>query len=334
MNKISTFTIITIIAASLTIGQVGLAPEAFAMKQVTLEDLGVLQLAAHDLFNVDRMDGVPGTGVDNEDGLLNLSTLLDHGHSNIAFGGEFRNAENIMIFTISSELGDMYLNLEGSVGPGLARQQTVEAYHNMFKQSYMNAFDEQAPNPSYGCATMTENLAFRTVHDFLPQEIVHDFGDGMGPITVSIFDLSLFGEKLLPAERIALSSPLDGAFDPIFTVDTLIPPPVNKVVNLFQADSTFAGQFFTDRTFEFFLAELEPTVPGGNGAYDPNDEVLKEIRSLIAKGFGPGCMIAGEILPIEASSLMLAGTHSVASWLIPVFVSASGIGFILIRRKI
>jgi hypothetical protein len=334
MQKSSTLTIMSVIAATLTLGQLGMSQEAFAMKQITLEDLGVLQLAAHDLFDVDRMDGDPGTGIDNENGLLDLSTLLDHGHSNIAFGGEFRNAENIMIFTVSSELGAMYLSLESSIGPQLAREQTVEAFQNMFKQSYLNAFDEQAPDPYYGCVTMTENLAFRTVHDFLPQEIVHDFGDGNGPVTVSIFDLSLFGRTLSPSERIALSSPLDGAFDPIFTVDTLIPPPVNKVVNLFQADSTFAGQFFTERTFEYFLAELEPEPPSTNGKYDTNDEVLIQIRNLIAKGLGSGCTVAGEILPIEASSLMLAGAYSTASWLIPVFVSASGIGFILIRKKI
>jgi len=322
MNNFRTFTIITIIAASLTLGQMGFTPEAFAMKQVTLEDLGVLQLAAHDLFNVDRMNGVPGTGIDHENGLLDLSTLLDHGHSNIAMGGEFRNAENIMIFTISSELGQMYLNLEQSVGPQLARQQTLDAYHDMVKQSYLNAFDEQAPRPDYGCVTMTENLAFRTVHDFLPDTIIFEGK------SVSIFDLSLFGKTLSPLERSALSSPLDGVFDPDFAVDFFIPPPVSVTVNLLEADSSFAGQFFTDFTFEFFLSELV------DGFYNPNEEVMKQIRSLIAKGLGAGCTVAGEILPIEASSLMLAGAYSTASWLIPVFASATGIGFVLIRKKI
>jgi hypothetical protein len=322
MNKTKYFLFLSVAAFMLS-GSFSSLPIAHALgNQVTLEDLGVLQLAAHDLFNVDRMNGIPGTGVDNENGLLDLSTLLDHGHSNIAMGGEFRNAENIMIFTISSELGAMYLNLEQSVGPQLAREQTLEAYHNMVKQSYLNAFDEQVPNAIFGCVTMTENLAFRTVHDFLPQEI--QIGDP--PITISIFDLSLFGQTLTIPERMALSSPLDGTFDPDFTIDIFIPPPVSKTVNLFQADSSFAVQFFTDFTFEFFLSELN------DGFYNPDEDVMKQIRSLIAKGLGDGCYVGGETIQIETTSLILAGVQSF-SWMIPVVLSVLGIGLFVVSRK-
>ncbi len=323
------------VAAIMFSGSFSSLPAAHALgNQVTLEDLGVLQLAAHDLFNVDRMNGIPGTGIDNENGLLDLSTLLDHGHSNIAMGGEFRNAENIMIFTISSELGAMYLNLEQSVGPQLAREQTLEAYHNMVKQSYLNAFDEQVPNAIFGCVTMTENLAFRTVHDFLPQEI--QIGDP--PITISIFDLSLFGQTLTIPERMALSSPLDGTFDPDFTIDIFIPPPVSKTVNLLQADISFAFQFNTEFPFESttefpfagitgFLTELQ----SGSGSYTSTN-ALDQIRSLIAKGFGQGCYIGGEIIPIETTSLLLAGAQSF-SWMIPVLLSGIGIGLFVVSRK-
>ena len=322
MNKTKYFLFLSVAAFMLS-GSFSSLPIAHALgNQVTLEDLGVLQLAAHDLFNVDRMNGIPGTGVDNENGLLDLSTLLDHGHSNIAMGGEFRNAENIMIFTISSELGAMYLNFEQSVGPQLAREQTLEAYHNMVKQSYLNAFDEQVPNAIFGCVTMTENLAFRTVHDFLPQEI--QIGDP--PITISIFDLSLFGQTLTIPERMALSSPLDGTFDPDFTIDIFIPPPVSKTVNLFQADSSFAVQFFTDFTFEFFLSELN------DGLYNPDEDVMKQIRSLIAKGLGDGCNVGGETIQIETTSLILAGAQTF-SWMIPVVLSGIGIALFVVSRK-
>ena len=322
MNKTKYFLFLSVAAFMLS-GSFSSLPIAHALgNQVTLEDLGVLQLAAHDLFNVDRKNGIPGTGVDNENGLLDLSTLLDHGHSNIAMGGEFRNAENIMIFTISSELGAMYLNFEQSVGPQLAREQTLEAYHNMVKQSYLNAFDEQVPNAIFGCVTMTENLAFRTVHDFLPQEI--QIGDP--PITISIFDLSLFGQTLTIPERMALSSPLDGTFDPDFTIDIFIPPPVSKTVNLFQADSSFAVQFFTDFTFEFFLSELN------DGLYNPDEDVMKQIRSLIAKGLGDGCNVGGETIQIETTSLILAGAQTF-SWMIPVVLSGIGIGLFAVSRK-
>ena len=65
-------------------------------KQIRLLDLGVLQLAAHDLFNVDR-----DIEVDFENGKLDLSTLLidtktgiNFEDEDIAQGGEVRNREN------------------------------------------------------------------------------------------------------------------------------------------------------------------------------------------------------------------------------------------------
>ena len=46
----------------------------------------MLQLAAHDFFNVNRE-----LEIDFENVKLDLGTLLDHGDENIPFGGEFRN---------------------------------------------------------------------------------------------------------------------------------------------------------------------------------------------------------------------------------------------------
>ncbi len=70
-----------------------LIPPSFAgpiFKQVTLEDLGILQLAAHDLFLVDRV-----LEMDFENGLLDLSTLftdmktgLKFSDTAIGMGGE------------------------------------------------------------------------------------------------------------------------------------------------------------------------------------------------------------------------------------------------------
>ena len=83
-------------------------------KHVTLEDLGILQLAAHDLFNVDRMNKI-----DFENRKLDLSTIfVDTVNDDapfdaniIAIGGEARNRENIMLFTVASELGLSYVEL-------------------------------------------------------------------------------------------------------------------------------------------------------------------------------------------------------------------------------
>ena len=46
----------------------------------------------------------------------------------------------------------------------------------------------------------------------------------------------------------------------------------------------------------------------------------------------PPTVIGGEIIPIETTSLLLAGAQS-TTWLIPVVLSAIGIGLVLVRRK-
>jgi len=44
------------------------------------------------------------------------------------------------------------------------------------------------------------------------------------------------------------------------------------------------------------------------------------------------CVVGGELIPLDTSALLLAGTYSTAAWMIPVIVS--GIGFaIVIARK-
>jgi len=98
------------------------------------------------------------------------------------------------------------------------------------------------------------------------------------------------------------------------------------VVDLLAADHSFGVQFNTDFSFQDFLDELV------DGSYDPNEDVMKEIRNLIAKGYGDGCYIGGEIIPIESISLILAGAQS-TSWMIPVVLSVLGIGLFVVSRK-
>jgi len=43
-------------------------------------------------------------------------------------------------------------------------------------------------------------------------------------------------------------------------------------------------------------------------------------------------MIGGEIIPINTTSLLLAGIQTNLAWIIPVLVAA-GIGAVLIRKK-
>jgi len=277
-GKVFAVTIISVIL--LSSGVVALTPsfaEADHKKlRVTLEDLGVLQLVAHDLFNVNRGDTVtPESAFDFENGKLDLSTLFDHGDENIAIGGEFRNRENIMLFTVASEFGEIYLDFldQKGINEKKAQKMTIELYHQKVQQVYERTFGEPFPSPQEGVATMTENLALRTVHDLIPGKIKKD-----GKMT-PILDSSLIGKKLSDSELMQLSSQLNGKLDhELRHIDIIIDGVVVLVVDLLEADISFGDQFSTDFSFEFFLDELK------DGHYDSDEEVMDQIRNLIAKG--------------------------------------------------
>ena len=124
-----------------------------------------------------------------------------------------------------------------------------------------------------GEATMTENLALRTIHDFLPGVIKVNGEE------IETLDHSLVGKHLSFLELKQLSSPLDGEFDEEFLdIVILIPPDTFLNISLLERDSSFADQFNTDHSFEHFMAELE------DGSYDPGEDVTELIKELFAKG--------------------------------------------------
>ena len=87
---------------------------------------------------------------------------------------------------------------------------------------------------------------------------------------------------------------LDTDFGPVFSNDLVFQMPV----------STDAGDFFiTDPTNGSFEAQLKDDI-----------------------------MVGGELLPIDTTALLLAGTQMNAAWMIPVIVSAIGIGIVLARK--
>lgn len=322
-----TFSIL-LISSSLGLGQ------AQAATTVQLRDLGVLQLAAHDLFDVDRT-----IEKNFENGLLDLSTLLKNMRgdkspfpdSQILMGGELpRNAENIMIFTIASTLGQHFVDakntcINGGGSPDAcfqsARNQVLAEYYSLLDDAYMRAFGEPRPQVAIeGCATPTENLALRTIHDLLPEFI--EFNG----VSTFIFDAALlFGATLSDSELDNQSSELDGVFDPAFATDTLIVP-IGITLNLFEKDSTFASQFNTQFTFEELLLELQ------DGSYDPNDKAMNLIRSLFAKGLGTGCYVGGEDIPIDSVTLVLAGAQSSMIWFVPLILAGAGLAAFRFRR--
>ena len=249
---------------------------------VTAEDLGVLQLAAHDLFNVDRCNGDASCSEDFENGKLDLSTLLvdtvnggSFDDATIAIGGEPRNRENIMLFTIASEFGETYVNLKEKFGELKAKKLIIEKYHKKLAKSYKKAFHENFPSPMDGAATMQENLALRTIHDLLPGQIK------INNNWVSTLDSSLHGLTLDKNELQQKSSKLDGKFDAEYLNIMICFPPDLMIcinVNLLKADQSFGEQFETPISFNFFMEELE------DGLYDKNDWGMFHIRNLMAKG--------------------------------------------------
>ncbi|MGI0056936.1 MAG: hypothetical protein ACREAK_06125 [Nitrosarchaeum sp.] len=48
---------------------------------------------------------------------------------------------------------------------------------------------------------------------------------------------------------------------------------------------------------------------------------------------GSSTVVGGELIPIDTTSLLLAGVQMTASWLIPVIVAGAGIGLFVVSRK-
>ncbi len=65
----------------------------------------------------------------------------------------------------------------------------------------------------------------------------------------------------------------------------------------------------------------------GTDPLDPNDPIQQNPPP------GEGQVIGGTLIPIESTSLLLAGTHLSAVWLIPIIVSAAGIGLVFLRSR-
>ena len=250
-------------------------------KQITLCDMGVLQLVAHDLFDVRRGNGTDPNAPDFENGRLDLTTLFINTTDGSSFdddivakGGEVRNRENVILFTVSAALGDLYLDFR-DLGDSVetAKEKTLAIYHQSFATAYENTFDEPIPAKSRGQATPDGNIALRTVHDLLP-----------GNITFNNMERDLLSIPpdmgLSDLELMQLTSPLDGVLDEEFLNITINHPGGPMItVNLLEVDRSFQTQFNTKFNFTSMLQELE------DGRYDTNDTALQGIRELISVAY-------------------------------------------------
>ena len=243
---------------------VGLNSQPPGPLRVPIENLGILQLAIHDLYSVNR-----NTEVDSEDFKLNLSTVLDYGQQNIANGGDFKNMENPMTFTVAKKFGQAYLALiDQGETPDTARSIVTAQYLDAIKRAYETTFFEQFPKAepaNVKDATLTGDLALRTLHDLIPGKIM------VNGILTSLLDPALIGKTLSDEDMKQLSSPLDGQYDAEFR--DMINPFNGEHIDLLERDSSFATQFNTNFTFEEFQSQLV------DGKYDPSDDAMKFIRA-------------------------------------------------------
>jgi len=158
--------------------------------------------------------------------------------------------------------------------------------------------------------------------------------------------------RMSPAGVILQSYPIS-SFNPV--------PPGNTFLLLLDPDDTsfwtglpgngriYRIDFDTGATINSFLIptnlQNDPGIPGGLGGNVGDLEIFNtetpppEQCPPGTVGTPPDCIpingdvpVGGEMIPLDTTMVLVAGTHSVAAWMIPVIVS--GIGFaIIIARK-
>ena len=85
---------------------------------------------------------------------------------------------------------------------------------------------------------------------------------------------------------------------------------------------------FGDHSITLVSDPFTVQCPGGSGT-----SCILEWHLNLEHSSSGGQTIGGEIIPIESTSLLLAGVQTSAAWLIPVVLTAAGVGFVLVRRK-
>ena len=99
------------------------------------------------------------------------------------------------------------------------------------------------------------------------------------------------------------------------------------MTSVFLMDQAFAAGHIIPQTCAGCDLEFEICEGGGMTGYDEcaaNRDSCK--RSLMCNAVG------GEFIGIETTSVLVAGAQYTAAWMIPVIVSAIGIGIVIARK--
>jgi len=104
--------------------------------------------------------------------------------------------------------------------------------------------------------------------------------------------------------------------------DLVINPGAGTIVSAWDTPeglaTTLAAQLANLQNGDLYINVHTPANPGG--------EIRGQISCL------PVPAVGGELIPLDTTMVLLAGTHSVAAWMIPVIVSAIGIGIVITRK--
>ncbi len=93
--------------------------------------------------------------------------------------------------------------------------------------------------------------------------------------------------------------------------------------SVFLTEQAFAGPFSTE-TCESCQRALDACAPGEAKCISFWQSCLEQLMCRSAVG--------GDMIQIETTSVLAAGTQYTAAWMIPVIVSAIGLGIVIARK--
>jgi len=125
---------------------------------------------------------------------------------------------------------------------------------------------------------------------------------------------------------------------PAFKIDREASDPGGKNHPLIFESMTQDGIFEPGETWRFIIQDFSsplaasrlasPMVPSS----DEGNSVLSSGSIIAVPVSDGGQFVGGEIIPLDTTMILLAGTQMTAAWLIPVIVSAVGIGIVIARK--